>query len=150
MLDLNQKEHIARLYRLFIMVSDGMSTLKKAIKASVLRRGTDINLMYAEDEVQKSEIVQIDDDEKKDKGRNTAATSADAASKWVEGILNLKDVFDQVWRQCFNSDHQIETVLNDVCSIPFFLYLIADSEIVVIPKFHQPQSSLLQIYISIY
>jgi cullin 3 len=34
-----------------------------------------------------------------------------AALKWVEGVLDLKDRFDQVWKVSFNSDQTISTAL---------------------------------------
>lgn len=118
MLDLNQSDDLARLYRLFKMVADGISTLKQALKESVRARGTEINVMYAEDEGRRTEgaplLEGVSGEEKKGKNQNGVPTSADAAAKWVEGVLSLKDLFDRVWRQCFNSDLQIEATLNDV------------------------------------
>ena len=61
MLDSDQNQDLSTLYRLSIMVPEGLSTLRKALKASVLARGTEINTTYAEDEAQRIEGIQIDD-----------------------------------------------------------------------------------------
>ncbi|KAH8118023.1 ubiquitin ligase SCF complex subunit Cullin [Phellopilus nigrolimitatus] len=115
MLDLDQEDNLARLYRIFSMVPTGPSTLRHALKESVLRRGLELNHTYGDDGTSpQDDAIVVDSDLKgKGKARSIAATSVDVASKWVEDVLSLKDKFDQIWRQCFNSDHEIETALNE-------------------------------------
>ncbi|KAL5526570.1 hypothetical protein ACEPAF_8294 [Sanghuangporus sanghuang] len=111
MLDLDQKENLARLYRLFVMVPAGRTTLRRALKDSILRRGLEINHAY-EDEVAQGNMVIVDDPKGKGKARSTAAP-ADIASRWVEDVLNLKDKFDQFWKHCFDGDREFETSCNE-------------------------------------
>lgn len=118
MLDLDQRDNLARLYRLFVMVPAGRTTLRRALKDSILRRGLEINHIY-EDEAAQSNMVVADDPKGKGKARSTAAP-ADIASRWVEDVLNLKDKFDQFWKHCFDGDREFETSCNEVCGIPFF------------------------------
>ena len=113
MVDLDQKDNLARLYRSFIMVPSGRITLKRALKESILRRGMDINQTYGCEVVQENVPV-IDDAKGKGKARNTSPQNVDIASKWVEDILSLKDKFDQFWRHCFDSDREFETAYNEV------------------------------------
>ncbi len=115
MLDLDQIDNLSRLYRLFSKVPAGISTLKKALKNSILRRGSSL-----------SQPTDIDDDgngeepgdvalDGKGKGRARAVPNGPGAStKWVEGVLALKDKFDDVWRKSFASDREIETSCNEV------------------------------------
>ncbi|KAI5122284.1 hypothetical protein M0805_002364 [Coniferiporia weirii] len=114
MLDLDQKDNLARMHRLFSMVETGLPTLKRALKESALRRGMELNQTYVDDVALQDDAVAVDGDVKgKGKARNTVATSVDVAFKWVEGVLGLKDKFDQVWKQCFFSDREVETTLNE-------------------------------------
>ncbi|EJD06564.1 ubiquitin ligase SCF complex subunit Cullin [Fomitiporia mediterranea MF3/22] len=113
MIDLDQKDNLARLYRLFDMVSAGRITLRRALKDSILRRGTEINQTYGDGMAQDTTIVVVDDPKGKGKARNTTGQNIDTASKWVEDVLSLKDRFDQFWRYCFNSDREFETSCNE-------------------------------------
>ena len=117
MIDLDKIDDLARLYRLFVMVPGGLLTLRKYLKESVLRRGREVN--------ETNEVVDIEnddqnqDDETKPKGKSKALNApqtADIASKWVERVLALKDKFDRIWKTAFNSDHELETALNEVSS----------------------------------
>lgn len=116
MLDLDQWDNLARLYRLFVMVPTGRVTLRRALKDSILRRGSDINQMYGDENSNRQDaIVEVVGDPKgKGKARNVTTPNADVASKWVEDVLNLKDKFDQFWRHCFDSDREFETSCNEV------------------------------------
>lgn len=118
MLDQDQIDNLARLFRLFTMVPAGLATLKRSLKDSVLRRGTALNPPTdAEDERDKEEFVIVDADPKgKGKGKARAQTSdLDVASKWVEEVLNLKEKFDRILKQAFSGDRELEAALNEVC-----------------------------------
>ena len=113
MIDLNQKDNLARLYRLFIMVPAGRTTLRRALKDSILRRGIEINRAYGDENSPDNVAIIPDDPKGKGKARAPAAP-VDIASKWVEDVLSLKDKFDQYWRHCFESDREFETSCNEV------------------------------------
>lgn len=123
MIDSDKTDDLSRLYRLFVTVPDGLPCLRRSIKDSVIRRGKEFN-----NETPLEEMDDGDDGEKqaapseKGKGKARATTGAQSlalALKWVEDVLQLKDKFDRVWKNCFKSDREIESGLNEVCSILF-------------------------------
>lgn len=114
MLDLDRFDDLARLYRLSVMIPTGLASLKRALKDSVLRRGADLNQTV--DDAGSAEAGENEPSSGKGKAKAITPNPADAAAKWVEDVLGLKDKFDQIWRQCFSSDHEIETSVNEVSS----------------------------------
>ncbi|KAL0954954.1 hypothetical protein HGRIS_003887 [Hohenbuehelia grisea] len=115
MIDHNQFDDLARLYRLFIMVPSGLPCLRKALKESVASRGRGVNKAS-------SDPTDIATDTGQGKasggGKPRIATSAaqtlSLALKWVQDILDLKDHFDQILIRSFKSDREIESALNEV------------------------------------
>lgn len=115
MIDFNRGEDLSRLYRLFVMVPTGLGTLKEALKATILRRGTDINQACEAETTSAEREVSIGSSDHKGKGKAKATvTNAEVASKWVEDVLGLKDLFDRNWRLCFDNNREIETAYNEV------------------------------------
>ncbi|KAJ3787004.1 Cullin-domain-containing protein [Lentinula aff. detonsa] len=130
--DLDKYEDLARLYRLFLMVPDGIPCLKKNLKASIARRGRDINQAStgldagvggneAKDNDTETRRAQV-----KGKGRAIASQTLTTALKWVQDALDLKDKVDSVWMKSFDSDTKIQATMieafetfinsNDKCS----------------------------------
>lgn len=110
MIDLNKTSDMARLYRLFIMVPTGLLCLKRALKDSVRRRGETINQAS-------SGIEGGDGDAAASKSRTTAGgaqTTLTLALKWVQDVLDLKDLFDKIWKEAFSCDRELESNLNEV------------------------------------
>ncbi|KAJ7127021.1 Cullin-domain-containing protein [Mycena epipterygia] len=109
MIDLNKTSDMARLYRLFIMVPTGLLCLKRALKDSVRRRGETINQAS-------SGIEGGDGDAAASKSRPTAGgaqTTLALALKWVQDVLDLKDLFDKIWKEAFSCDRELESNLNE-------------------------------------
>ncbi|KAJ7650303.1 Cullin-domain-containing protein [Roridomyces roridus] len=105
MIDLNKTSDMARLYRLFIMVPAGLPCLKRSLKDSVRRRGEAINQASSGMESGGAENV---------KARATSGAQTLAlALKWVQDVLDLKDLFDRIWRDAFSSDRELESNLNE-------------------------------------
>lgn len=74
MIDTDKMDHLARLYRLFGMVPAGPPCLRKALKASISRRGNDIN---RGGDGSSEEIVDVvGNDESKGKGKARAGGGA--------------------------------------------------------------------------
>ncbi|KAG1747209.1 Cullin [Suillus paluster] len=120
MVDLDKFGDLNRLYRLFIMVPSGMPTLKRSFKDSILRRGREINLASTSlDTGQDMDDGDLNDAEitkGKDKGQGRGATGLPTltlALKWVQNVLDLKDKFDCVWTQAFESNREVESSLNE-------------------------------------
>ncbi|KAJ7739753.1 Cullin-domain-containing protein [Mycena maculata] len=107
MIDLNKTNDMGRLYRLFIMVPAGLPCLKRSLKDSVRRRGETIN--------QASSAIDGGDAETTSKPRSTAsgAQTLALALKWVQDVLDLKDLFEKVWKESFSCDRDLESTLNE-------------------------------------
>ncbi|KAJ7227159.1 Cullin-domain-containing protein [Mycena pura] len=105
MIDLNKTSDTARLYRLFTTVPTGLPCLKRALKDSIRRRGEVIN--------QASSGID-GDGEKPVKSRPTSGAQTLAlALKWVQDVLDLKDLFDKIWQEAFFCDRELESTLNE-------------------------------------
>ncbi|KAH7884715.1 Cullin [Phlebopus sp. FC_14] len=122
MVDLDRVEDLNRLYRLFIMVSTGLPTLRRAIKDSILRRGKDITqLSVAIDNPGDVDMEEDKLDANAGKGQGKSKGRAQGginqtlavALKWVQDVLDLKDKFDQLWKLAFESNREIESSLNE-------------------------------------
>ena len=123
MIDLDKIDDLSRLYRLFTMVPDGLPTLKKATRDSIIRRGKDINFASVPNE---GIDPPVDEEPGGSKGKgkakartNSANQTLSLALKWVEDVLDLKDKFDRIWSKAFRSDRELEGTLNEV----FILFL---------------------------
>ncbi|KAF8206446.1 Cullin repeat-like-containing domain protein [Mycena galopus ATCC 62051] len=103
MIDLNKTNDMARLYRLFISVPTGLPCLKRALKDSVRKRGDTINQPSLA--IEGAEVV-----------TSKAALSTQTlalALKWVQDVLDLKDLFDTIWKDAFSCDRELESTLNE-------------------------------------
>ena len=124
MVDMDKVEDLNRLFRLFTMVHTGLPTLRRALKNSVLRRGKDIN--QSSFTTDPAEDVDLDGDDadttatgSKGKGKGKARAQGPpqtltSALKWVQDVLDLKDRFDRLWKQAFESNREVESALNEV------------------------------------
>jgi cullin 3 len=124
MIDSNKIDDLSRLYRLYLMVPEGLPYLRKALKESIERRGTNINRASSGTEIDGMEggVIDIDDSNKNPvKSRpNTTTQTLALALQWVQEVLDLKDRFDQVWRQAFSRDKDLDNALN---TVSFYLCL---------------------------
>jgi cullin 3 len=119
MIDTDKADDLARLYRLFVMVPDGLPSLKKALKQSINGRGQDINRASAGHEPSDDfvDVEGMEEEAVKGKARtkaNTAAQTLALALKWVQDVLDLKDKFDQVWKRSMQCDRDLESGINEV------------------------------------
>ncbi|KAJ7035018.1 Cullin-domain-containing protein [Mycena alexandri] len=106
MIDLNKTNDLARLYRLFIMVPAGLACLKRALKDSIRKRGEVIN--------QASSGIEGAEGEAASKPRPAAgAQTLTLALKWVQDVLDLKDLFDKIWKEALACDRELESTLNE-------------------------------------
>lgn len=118
MIDTDNTNALARLYRLFTMVPAGLPSLKRALKNTVLARGKDINEACDIGDDEHDDEVDVDNKGKSKLKARPAKSSLQAvsvASKWVEDMLRLKDKMNGVWRNAFESDREIESALHEVC-----------------------------------
>ncbi|KIJ50978.1 hypothetical protein M422DRAFT_776892 [Sphaerobolus stellatus SS14] len=115
MIDQERYEDLSRMFRLFSVVVTGLPTLKKALKASIVRRGKEINEASVNIEGDGAgEEGEEGGEEKSKKAKAKAAGGAAAAAlKWVDDVLALKDKFDLVLRHSFDGDPSVEAALNE-------------------------------------
>ncbi|OAX43154.1 Cullin-domain-containing protein [Rhizopogon vinicolor AM-OR11-026] len=120
MVDLDKLDDLNRLYRLFIMVPDGLPTLRRSFKDSILRRGREINLastsVDAGQDVDDGDLNDVETTKGKDKSQGRAAAGPPTlalALKWVQNVLDLKDKFDCIWKRAFENNRELESSLNE-------------------------------------
>ncbi|KAG2756581.1 Cullin-domain-containing protein [Suillus brevipes Sb2] len=120
MVDLDKFDDLNRLYRLFLMVPNGLPTLKRSFKDSILRRGREINLASTSidtgQDMDDGDLNDAENTKGKDKGQGRTATgpaTLTLALKWVQTVLDLKDRFDSVWTRAFDSNREVESSLNE-------------------------------------
>jgi cullin 3 len=135
MIDLQQYDDLARLYTLFQLVPTGVPTLKKALKDSIAERGRLVNEVETSggDSERPPTLVNHEGDGEglgvdasplsksvKGKGKERAAPvpqtkrMLDAALKWVQDVLDLKDIFDRLLKGCFRDDKNVQIAMNEV------------------------------------
>ncbi|KAF5382100.1 hypothetical protein D9615_004330 [Tricholomella constricta] len=118
MIDTDKADDLARLYRLFISVSTGLPCLKRSLKDSIARRGSEINRVSLGTESGDMDIDPVGDEvDRKGKGKARSVTSGAQklalALKWVQDVLDLRDKFVAVWENAFNKDREVESALNE-------------------------------------
>lgn len=126
MIDSDKIDDLARLYRLYSMVPQGIPCLRNALKDSIVRRGNEINQSSLGIDAE-TELVDPPPSDRKGKGKAvpSAQLHLNAALKWVQDVLDLKDKFDAVWLNAFSSDRDLESGLNEVClCLPFCAHRI--------------------------
>ncbi|KAF9477929.1 Cullin-domain-containing protein [Pholiota conissans] len=112
MVDNSQFDHLSRLFRLCRMVPTGIPCLQASLKKSIIRRGREINQVSLGDDLGDAN----DAEDVKEKGKGKAKASAlgiQPAVTWVQDVLALKDKFDIVWQNSFQSNRELEITLND-------------------------------------
>ncbi|KAI5989644.1 Cullin [Pisolithus orientalis] len=118
MIDLDRIEDLNRLYRLFDMVLPGLPTLRRALKASVLRRGKEINQASACTEGGETAEAEAEAETGKANGKAKGRAGGPPqtlilALKWVQDVLDLKDKFDKLRKEAFLSNREIESALHE-------------------------------------
>ncbi|RXW17529.1 hypothetical protein EST38_g8325 [Candolleomyces aberdarensis] len=119
MIDTNKLSDLARLYRLYLPVPTGRQCLKKALRESILRRGKELNESSSGPSVGEGDAddgPEEDSSKRKEKAKSKARIpnmNALPAIKWVQDVLDLKDMFDSVWKEAFQSDREVEGAINE-------------------------------------
>jgi cullin 3 len=123
MIDSRQEGALARLYKLFVMVPAGLGTLKKALRDSIAARGKHVNDAGGNDADPDVDVVQVEEELYQGKGKGKAKPpqavppgrkTLDIALKWVQDVLDLKDLFDRILKTSFLDDKGIQASLNEV------------------------------------
>lgn len=150
MLDLDKFDDLSRLYRLFIMVPEGLPTLRRSVKHSIAGRGKDINASSIGADAQEEEDAEDAKGKGKGKARpNSSAQTLQLALKWVEDVLQLKDKFDALWTRSFQSNRDLESGVNEV-SQKFFTFKHALTLLVGIRELHQSQREGTRVHFTVH
>ena len=118
----------------FSLVPVEVSFLRRFIKSSIRKRGTELNRTSMERQglVESDSRVgnEIDTPTRGDVSAKTRIGNAiprgltlPAALHWAEGVLQLKDKFDRIWEVSFKKDPKIEIALQEVIIIVSFIVL---------------------------
>lgn len=118
MVDLDRIEDLHRLYKLYARVPQGLPIVKRALKASILQRGQQINLTSSGESLLEPVVVDFEEPTAKSKvkPRPNASQTVATALRWVEDVLLLKDKFDAIETAAFGGDRELESSINEVSS----------------------------------
>ncbi|CAO1615339.1 unnamed protein product [Parajaminaea phylloscopi] len=112
MLELNLKEDLRRLYKLFWRIqSSGPQHLKTGLKTYIAKRGSEINASVVV--AGAGPGADTPAAQASDKASAASSPQAALALKWVDDVLAFKTTFDDVLKSSFGSDNTIETALNE-------------------------------------
>ena len=111
-------EELSQLYDLSRRVDDKNTELTKAMQKLVVEKGIAINQLCQTTALSQTPgalPAQPEADGEKEKAKlspeATRNQQTEAALKWVEEVLALKDKFDNIWCRSFDSDQLLQTKL---------------------------------------
>ncbi|OCK85175.1 Cullin-domain-containing protein [Lepidopterella palustris CBS 459.81] len=111
MIDNDRLEELSLIYDLNARVDNKKTELMRAIQKRVVEMGTDVNnAAIAASQVQSALSEGADKGKGAVQEKNLNQQTI-AALKWVEDVLQLKDKFDEIWRESFGSDQPLQTAL---------------------------------------
>lgn len=116
MIDNNKFEDLSRLFKLCIMVPTGLRCLTSALRDSIVRRGKHVN-EASSDLVGDTEAHAQETESKKDKRKGKARpppANNQAALRWMQDVLDLKEKFDKIWKTSLQSSRELESSMNNV------------------------------------
>lgn len=114
MIDNDKISDLSILYRLMARVDENKTELKTILQKRVVElglevekalRNTDFSIPSANDE------DGGDGEKEKQKTVPAAAQQTAAAVKWVDDVLQLKEKFENLWKQCFQEDLVLQSAL---------------------------------------
>ncbi|PVH99033.1 Cullin-domain-containing protein [Periconia macrospinosa] len=115
MIDNDRRDELNMIYELNARVDEQKAEITRAIQKRLVEMGTEIN----NDAISASQVSgsaaapTAEGGEKsrsavQEKGQNQQTV---AAIKWVEDVLVLKDKFDRIWKESFQSDNLLQTAI---------------------------------------
>ncbi|KAH6660643.1 cullin-3 [Truncatella angustata] len=104
------------LYHLVCRVDTKREALRKALSDLVVELGYEIekvlrNTDFSFPQKTDEEPAAEGEERAKPKALNAAAQQTAAALKWISDVLDLKDRFDRLWKDCFAEDLILQTAL---------------------------------------
>lgn len=118
MIDNDRLDELNLIYDLNARVDDKKSEVTRAIQKRIVDMGTEINndaIAASQASASTSTSAPAPSDAG-DKGKGAAQEKTlnqqtVAAIKWVEDVLMLKDKFDRIWRDSFQTDNLLQTAM---------------------------------------
>ncbi len=120
MIDNRKFDDLSRLFGLCIMVPTGLQWLRSALKESIIRRGGIINEAALSEEFVDVEEERQETEMKRGKAKGKARPPSGGiqpAIQWVQEVLDLKDKFDIIRKDSFQSSRDVESSINGVSYI---------------------------------
>lgn len=117
MIDNDRFEDLGLLYKHIGRVDTKKEALKTALHNRVMEMGTAINKSVLNAESTPKEGANGEGEasgsktSKAQKEKNTAAAQTEAAIRWVDEVLQLRDKFDRIMRECFEDDLAVQSAL---------------------------------------
>ncbi|KAF2205076.1 Cullin-domain-containing protein [Delitschia confertaspora ATCC 74209] len=111
MIDNDRMDELNLIFDLNSRVDDKKSELTKALQKRVVEMGTDVNSAAIAASQAPAPAPEASEKGKGAPAERTLNQQTVAALKWVEEVLQLKDKFDRIWRESFESDHPLQTAL---------------------------------------
>ncbi|PBP19473.1 Cullin family protein [Diplocarpon rosae] len=118
MIENDRYEDLTLLYGLITRVDPSKGPLKTALQTRIVEMGTEINKTITDANAQPSSAAQPEDGETVEGGDKVKAQKQSPAAKqtadairWVGEVLNLKDKFDAMWKNCLSEDLNLQTAI---------------------------------------
>jgi len=115
MVDNDKLRDLSLVFDLEARVDSKKPELTKSMQKIIMEMGTNINnaaIAASSAPVQAPSEEQGDDRSKQASGAAKINQQTIAALKWVEDILALKDRFDNIWKNAFESDQTLQVAMN--------------------------------------
>ncbi len=121
MIDNEKLDDLSLLYLICPMAPAELSFLCRSLKASVRKRGAELNSISKEGrELSDSNCgprAGSAQGKVKSRPQNGTKNSVAKAHRWVEDVLKLIDKFDRIWEASFKNDSKIERSLSEVTTV---------------------------------
>ncbi|ERS98969.1 hypothetical protein HMPREF1624_04164 [Sporothrix schenckii ATCC 58251] len=101
MVDDERTDDLAILYDLVGRVESKQVVLRNALQVRIIEMGVDVEKTLRETDFSVAGEAPL----------SASAQQTAAAIKWVNDILDLKDKFDRLWRDCFQQDLAIQSAI---------------------------------------
>lgn len=118
MIENDRYEDLTLLYQLISRVDPTKEPLKIALQARVVELGSEINKTISNIDFSATTAAAADDgdaaegaDKSKAPKQTAQSKQTAAAIKWVDEVLQLKDKFDTMWKNCLEQDLILQTAL---------------------------------------
>jgi cullin 3 len=116
MIENDRYEDLTLLYKHISRIDPLKEALRTALQARVVELGQEINKTIENTDFSIAEEPEdgegvVEGSDKPKKAKSSSATQTAAAIRWVDMVLQLKDKFDLLWKNCLSEDLILQTAL---------------------------------------